>query len=218
MLTPRSDDAGAKGGDGQPLEVTVASLALRFAGLVGPRLRDPILDRLAGTFARRHPRAAEALSALPEGTILIDPADLPHGLLMRVGPGGLRLRLCAKADAEAAADAVVRGRFGALLDLVEGRIDGDALFFRRDLTIAGDTALVVALRNTLDGEDLDLLAELDAAAGPLGRLGPKARQHASRIGDALRGVRAVLLQPAVQRLDALERRLARIESSGTKGR
>lgn len=105
----------------------------------------------------------------------------------------------------------MRGHFGALLDLAEGRIDGDALFFRRDLTIAGDTGIVVALRNALDGEDIDILAELDAALGPLGRFGPMARRHAARVADALDGVRAVLLRPAERRIGALEQRLARVE-------
>lgn len=210
MLTPSPEEAAGKPRGGRPLETAIAALALRVAGAAGSRFGDPLLDRLARVFARRHPRASEALSALPASAVLIDPVDLPSGVLLRLGPGGLRLRLC---DADtAAADAVVRGRFGALLDLAEGRIDGDALFFRRDLTIAGDTALVVALRNALDGEDLDLMAELDAAAGPLGRLGPKARQHAARVAEAVSGLRMALLQPAARRLDELERRVARVES------
>ncbi|MBP2290670.1 ubiquinone anaerobic biosynthesis accessory factor UbiT [Azospirillum rugosum] len=196
------------------METAVAALALRLARVAGPRLGNPVLDRLSQVFARRHPRAAEALAELPAATVLVDPTDLPSGLLLRLGPGGLRLRLC---DAAATtADAMVRGRFGALLDLAEGRIDGDALFFRRDLTIAGDTALVVALRNALDGEDIDLLAEIDAAAGPIGRFGPKARQHAAqtaaRVAETLSGLRSALLRPEARRLDALERRVARVES------
>ncbi|CAO3432390.1 ubiquinone anaerobic biosynthesis accessory factor UbiT [Azospirillum doebereinerae] len=210
MPTPRSDDTTTNAPDGRALETAVTALALRVADAAGPRLRDPLLDRLAAVFVRRHPRAAEAVSSLPEATVLIDAADLPRGLLLRVGPEGLRLRLC---DVPATtADATVRGRFAALLDLAEGRIDGDALFFRRDLGIAGDTALVVALRNALDGEEIDVLAELDAVAGPLGRLGPMARRHATRIADALGGLQGALLAPVIGRVGALERRLARMES------
>lgn len=222
MPTPHSDDTVANAQDGRMLQTAVTALTLRVADAVGPRLRDPVLDRLAGVFVRRHPRAAEAVASLPEATVLIDAVDLPRGLLLRVGPDGLRLRLCdvaavtadttADAAPDAAPDAVVRGRFAALLDLAEGRIDGDALFFRRDLTIAGDTALVVALRNALDGEEIDVMAELDAVAGPLGRLGPMARRHAARIADALGGLQGALLQPVVGRIGALERRLARMET------
>lgn len=218
MPTSHSDDTVANAQDGRMLQTAVTALTLRVADAVGPRLRDPVLDRLAGVFVRRHPRAAEAVSSLPEATVLIDAVDLPRGLLLRVGPDGLRLRLCdvaaitAGAAPDAAPDAVVRGRFAALLDLAEGRIDGDALFFRRDLTIAGDTALVVALRNALDGEEIDVMAELDAVAGPLGRLGPMARRHAARIAGALGGLQGALLEPVVGRIGALERRLARMET------
>lgn len=209
MLTQSHDEAAGATRSGRPLETAVAALALRLARVAGPRLGNPVLDRLSQVFARRHPRAAEALAELPASTVLVDPTDLPSGLLLRLGPSGLRLRLC---DAATQADAVVRGRFGALLDLAEGRIDGDALFFRRDLTIAGDTALVVALRNALDGEDIDLLAEIDAAAGPIGRFGPMARQHAARVAETLGALRSALLRPESRRLDALERRVARVES------
>jgi len=214
MPTPRSDDTPANAQDGRTLQTAVTALTLRVADAVGPRLRDPVLDRLAGVFVRRHPRAAEAVSSLPEATVLIDAVDLPRGLLLRVGPEGLRLRLCdvAATAADAAPDATVRGRFAALLDLAEGRIDGDALFFRRDLSIAGDTALVVALRNALDGEEIDVEAELDAVAGPLGRLGPMARRHAAGIAGALGGLHGALLEPVLDRLGALERRLARMEN------
>ncbi|MCW2243255.1 ubiquinone anaerobic biosynthesis accessory factor UbiT [Azospirillum canadense] len=210
MSTHSHDEAAGTSRIGRPLETTVAALALRLARAVGPRLGNPVLDRLSQVFARRHPRAAEALAELPASTVLVDPVDLPSGLLLRLGPGGLRLRLCDAVDASA--DAVVRGRFGALLDLAAGRIDGDALFFRRDLTIAGDTALVVALRNALDGEDIDLLIEIDAAAGPIGRFGPEARRHAARLAETLGGLRSALLRPEARRLDALERRVARVES------
>ena len=54
-----------------------------------------------------------------------------------------------------------------LLDLLEGRVDGDTVFFSRDLKITGDTAAIVALRNTLDREDLDVSEEIHAVLGPM---------------------------------------------------
>jgi ubiquinone biosynthesis protein UbiJ len=54
-----------------------------------------------------------------------------------------------------------------LLDLLEGRIDSDTLFFRRDLIISGNTEAVVGLRNVLDREELRLTDELGALCGPL---------------------------------------------------
>jgi predicted lipid carrier protein YhbT len=34
--------------------------------------------------------------------------------------------------------------------MIDGALDGDALFFSRDLRVSGDTEAVVALRNALD--------------------------------------------------------------------
>jgi predicted lipid carrier protein YhbT len=51
--------------------------------------------------------------------------------------------------------------------MMHGAEDGDALFFSRDLTVEGDTAAVLALRNAMDDAELDLTEELAALAGPL---------------------------------------------------
>lgn len=181
------------------IETAMASLALRAAARLGDGLTAPVLDRVLAAMARRHPRAMEALRALPPARLLIDPVDQPAAFLLRVG-GRPSLRLAARgAAAEAAAEAVVRGPLPALMDLLEGRIDGDALFFRRLLTIEGDTALVLALRNALDGEDIDLVADLAAAAGPLRHAVPVLRREAVRAAGLLAGVRDRLLPPAPTR-------------------
>ena len=53
---------------------------------------------------------------------------------------------------------------------MHGAFDGDALFFSRDLIIEGDTEAVLALRNAIDNEEIDLAAEVTALFGPLERL------------------------------------------------
>ena len=53
--------------------------------------------------------------------------------------------------------------------MIDGSLDGDALFFSRDLRVSGDTEAVVALRNALDdlqGSALDSVLE---AFGPLSK-------------------------------------------------
>ena len=59
----------------------------------------------------------------------------------------------------------------ALTALLQGHIDGDALFFSRSLTISGNTEAVLALRNAVDASEVDLNEEIKAAAGPLAGLG-----------------------------------------------
>jgi predicted lipid carrier protein YhbT len=70
-----------------------------------------------------------------------------------------------------------------LLGLVHGVYDGDALFFSRDLVIEGDTEAVLALRNAIDNEEIDLAKEAAGLFGPLESLaaGP-ARKLAELVG------------------------------------
>ncbi|MGQ9365303.1 ubiquinone anaerobic biosynthesis accessory factor UbiT [Azospirillum sp. ST 5-10] len=185
------------------LETHLAGLALRAAGRLGTACTAPVLDHVLDALARTHPRAVAALRELPAGGVLIDPVDQPVAVLLTVGPRP-RLRLARR---ETQAEAAIRGPLPALLDLLEGRIDGDALFFRRTLRIEGDTALVVALRNALDGEEIDLVGDVAAAAGPLRHAVPRLRREAARLLGALDGARGLLLAPVLARLDALERRV-----------
>lgn len=52
--------------------------------------------------------------------------------------------------------ATIRGPVEPLLDLMEGRADGDALFFSRRLKIEGSMDAVVSLRNALDAAPVSL--------------------------------------------------------------
>ncbi len=87
--------------------------------------------------------------------------------------------LVTRKRAAAAADAVVEGPLFLLLALLEGRCDADALFFSRSLTVIGDMEAMLALRNALDGCEVDLPRDLGASAGPLSPL-------VSRTADAIR--------------------------------
>jgi predicted lipid carrier protein YhbT len=66
-------------------------------------------------------------------------------------------------------EAAIAGTFFNLLDMIDGKLDGDALFFSRDLRISGDTEAVVALRNALDDFDGSALDSVIAAFGPLSK-------------------------------------------------
>jgi predicted lipid carrier protein YhbT len=57
-------------------------------------------------------------------------------------------------SASAASDVVVRGPILALVGLLDGTFDGDALFFHRTLSISGRTEAVVALRNAIENAEL----------------------------------------------------------------
>ena len=89
---------------------------------------------------------------------LIDPTDLPFVLVLTPLPE--RPLLTAHRRHERPAhDAAIAGTFFNLLDMIDGSLDGDALFFSRDLQVSGDTEAVVALRNALDDFEGSALEE-----------------------------------------------------------
>ena len=195
-----------RGPPDRTVETLAARLALTLAQPLGGAVVQPVLDVMMATLRRRHPGAFERLAELGEAALLVEPSDLPSAFLLQVGKRP-SLRVCARgADG---ATARIRGTFAVLLDLFEGRIDGDALFFSRELSIEGDTELVVGLRNALDGEDFDLAKDFAALLGPLSAL--PLRRPLRRLAGALVDLHAVLLAPAFKRLEQVERRLGRLE-------
>ncbi|WP_377805661.1 SCP2 sterol-binding domain-containing protein [Azospirillum sp. A29] len=193
-------------------ETGLSRAGLGLVPRLGRRASDALLARLLRLLADRHPRAFEALREMPDARVLIEPVDAPVALLMRVGPDLSLHALPRGADgvgeAGADADAVVRGPYDKLLDLLEGRIDGDALFFRRELSISGDTALILALRNTLDGEDeMDLVADAASIVGPLARALPVLRRSAGPVLDRIDAARRLLPPPLRRGIERLEARL-----------
>lgn len=89
--------------------------------------------------------------------------DFLHGRTLRIHVQDMRLALrltlqhgrLAPAGAHALVDLSISGPLHAFLLLVARREDADTLFFRRRLRIEGDTALGLALKNCLDGLDID---------------------------------------------------------------
>ncbi|HYD30246.1 MAG TPA: SCP2 sterol-binding domain-containing protein [Azospirillaceae bacterium] len=171
-------------------ETALARLAMALGKPLGGLPARIPLDVMMAFLKRRHPGLFERLEELGDAEVLVDPIDMPACLAMRLGTNP-RLRLVERGTHEAAG--TIRGTFAVLLDLLEGRIDGDALFFSRDLVIEGDTEVVVALRNAVDAEEMNLEADLQAALGPLGRFVPSARGQLTRLLEFVGRTRAHVL-------------------------
>jgi predicted lipid carrier protein YhbT len=122
--------------------------------------------RLAASLGRRHPALFARLGEQADKVFLIDPTDLPLAFLLSPRPEAPMLE-AVRREAAGRWDARVAGPLAALVGLVHGAYDGDALFFARDLVIEGDTEAVVALRNAIDNEEIDLAREAAALFGPL---------------------------------------------------
>ena len=122
----------------------------------------PVLALLLGGIARRHPGLFERLGEHAGKRFGLRPTDLPLAFVLCPGRTSLR----AVRELPDGLDARIAGPLAGLLGLASGRLDGDALFFSRDLSVQGDIEAVVALRNAVDDAGLDLVAEAAALLGP----------------------------------------------------
>lgn len=143
-------------------------LAVPLADALPAALVEPALGFAFAAVTRRHPALVDRLDSLKGRTVVVAPTEVSRPLALGVDASGRPwFRLATAADRDAAA-ASVTGPIRLLLALLEGRVDGDAVFFTRALKVEGDMSAVVALRNAVDSEDIDLKADLLDALGPVG--------------------------------------------------
>lgn len=126
----------------------------------------PLLTQALRSLARRRPEAFERLGEFGKAHFLIDPTDLPFAFTMVPDGRAAVVRATGKNGA-APFDVVIRGPILLLLGILDGSLDGDALFFHRAISISGRTEAVVALRNAIEDAELrpsDLLGLSGAIA------------------------------------------------------
>jgi predicted lipid carrier protein YhbT len=136
-------------------------LALRPLPLLPLQLA---LQHLVSVIARRHPGLHERLLNFEGRCIGIDPSDLPFAILLEPRHNAIAAR--------------IGGPLLALMGLVNGTYDADALFFSRDITITGDIEAALALRNAIDDAEINLVRETAACLPPLVRPLPHSVQLA----------------------------------------
>ncbi|MFS8115110.1 SCP2 sterol-binding domain-containing protein [Rhizobium jaguaris] len=112
----------------------------------------------------KHPALFDRLGCFETSRFAFIPNDLPFAFF--ICPARKAIQTFRRGT-RIAADATIEGPFFLLLALAEGRVDGDALFFSRRLTVTGNMEAVLALRNALDDNNIDLAEDLASTAGPL---------------------------------------------------
>lgn len=122
-------------------------------------------QKVVDSLAARHPGLFARLGDQASKTFLLDPTDLPFAFILRPRPDKPAIDVVKRGEA-VAWEAHIAGPFAALLGMLHGTMDGDALFFSRDIIIEGDTEAVLALRNAVDDAEIDLAAEIAAITGP----------------------------------------------------
>ena len=138
-----------------------------FARLFPAFMLQPLLDRIVVKMAAKHPEILDRMGEKSGSAILIDPTDAPFVLLLRPNLRGPEARILRR-PVTVAFDASVSGKFLTLLRTIDSRADGDALFFSRDIRVAGDVEAVVRLRNAIDDLDGSIASDIAALHGPGG--------------------------------------------------
>ena len=151
---------------------------LRFLPLP---LLQPILSLIGAQVARRQPDVFLRLGPHAQKTFLIDPLDLPFVLLLKPRPEAPELMACRRNETPRA-HARIAGTFLHLFRLIDGSLDGDALFFSRELRVTGDTEAVVALRNALDDVDGGVVQTITSSFGPLSGIAAMTVSHLRNLG------------------------------------
>lgn len=128
----------------------------------------PFLGRIVRNIAIKRPGLFRRIGEHKNKLFLIDPVDFPFVMLLRAHPDRPSLKIFRR-DNLPSCDARIAGTFLTLLDMVDGRLDGDALFFSRDLSVEGDIEAVVCLRNALDDLEGSVVEDCADLFGPPGR-------------------------------------------------
>jgi predicted lipid carrier protein YhbT len=162
---PRTSGADPAASSLRALLQNIPSLLLAAAPLA---VIQPILGHIAAHVAKNRPELFARLGPHARKRFLIDPTDLPFVLILSPDNSRPQLRAYRRYE-QPAHDAVIAGKFMILLDMIDGTLDGDALFFTRDLRVNGDTEAVVALRNALDDFEGSALDSVVGSFGPLAK-------------------------------------------------
>lgn len=130
-------------------------------------LLQPFLKKIVRNIARNRPELFSRLGPHREKIFLIDPVNMPFVFLLIPDAESPELRACRRSE-NRPHNARIAGTFLTLLNMIDGRLDGDALFFTRDLMIEGNTEAVVVLRNALDDLEGSIVDDIALQFGPVG--------------------------------------------------
>jgi len=128
----------------------------------------PILKHISGFIIKKHPDIFSRLGVHTNSVFVINPSNTPF--VLRLVPDSKGISLTAHRRNEGIEyDAKITGTFLTLLKMIDGGLDGDALFFTRDLKLEGNTEAIVCLRNAMDDLEGSVVDDIVDACGPFSR-------------------------------------------------
>jgi predicted lipid carrier protein YhbT len=122
----------------------------------------PFLQKSIDVMNKKYPRVFHKVKDEQTGNsfdFVIDAIDLPFLFYMKPSPEAPILMAFRRGE-DVSSSAVIKGELVNLLKMFEGKVDGDAAFFSKTLVIQGSTVAVLALRNAIDSEDMNIIEDL----------------------------------------------------------
>lgn len=147
---------------------------------------DLALQAVADRIISGHPEAFSRLRLKPGTRYRIVATDAGLTVLVTVRSIGLQVNT-APVTRPVHAHVSIEAPISALIALLEGESDGDALFFARDIQVTGDTEALLMLRNAIDSAEIDFRAELLSLLGPLEPVARRVTHFGGSVQSALVG-------------------------------
>jgi len=148
---------------------SLKSLPGQLMAPLPPVILKPLLQRCVRKIAAKRPEIFTRLGPCAHKTYVVDAVNLPFVFVLSPRPEQPVLLACRRQQIPKH-DARISGTFLTLLEMIDGHLDGDALFFTRDLRIEGDVQAVVVLRNALDDLEGSIAEDLISPFGQFASL------------------------------------------------
>ncbi|WP_421780438.1 ubiquinone anaerobic biosynthesis accessory factor UbiT [Kiloniella litopenaei] len=175
----------------------------------------PVVKHVLARMKKLYPEIFSRLAILDNISFLIDPTDLHYCFYLSVREGEVQIDVGDNNTQGHECQAAISGPMLDLIKLLEGRVDGDALFFSRTLNVEGDTEAVLTLRNAVDSADVSLG---DVLAGAVPFIKPgfdklllKAGFLLERFEKDFGTVQRSILLPVTRQMDEVGKELDRSE-------
>lgn len=179
---------------------------------------DKVLEHITVNLQKNHPSIIERLQIIEDKKFLISPTDLPFAIIITFLKN--EIISVATKDENIETDVKIYGSISSLVKMLNGEVDGDALFFSRDLTIEGDTEALLALRNSMDADDINILYEMLDSFGILGSIIEKfikpAKKVHGKIADNMNIIKDSILGSVMEDLESQEAYLDKINEKISK--
>ena len=114
-----------------------------------------VVIRGVASLRKRHPDLMTRLSPTYGREIYAYFTDLKYGVLLNIGEENTQVKVGEKQNPNLS----LKGKFFDLISIIEGKVDGDALFFSRKIEVEGDTETLIIIRNAFDSADICLIKE-----------------------------------------------------------